>query len=54
MRIEDLAAAVLDLRDVLTVQGPESLDLEYVERWCELHGTLGRLREALAEIPPLD
>ncbi|MBM3866321.1 MAG: hypothetical protein FJ381_10590 [Verrucomicrobia bacterium] len=43
-----------DARDVLAVQGPESLDMRYVEEWCALHGTGERLRKVLAEIPPLD
>lgn len=43
-----------DARDVLAVQGQDSLDMAYVERWCETHGTANRLREALAGIPPLD
>lgn len=43
-----------DARDVLAVQGPESLDMPYIEKWCALHGTGERLRKVLAEIPPLD
>ena len=43
-----------DARDVLAVQGPETLDMAYIEHWCGLHGTLNRLHEALAGIPPLD
>jgi hypothetical protein len=43
-----------DARDVLAVQGPETLDMPYIETWCDLHGTRPRLREALAGIPPLD
>lgn len=43
-----------DARDVLAVQGPETLDMEYIERWCGLHGTLDRLKTALDGIPPLD
>ena len=39
--------------DVL-VQGPETLDMEYVGRWCASHGTTGRLQAALGGIPPLD
>ncbi len=42
-----------DARDVLAVQGPENLDLEYIRTWCALHGTTNRLDSALAEIPPL-
>lgn len=49
-RVKDLE----DARDVLAVQGPESLDMAYIEHWCEAHGTTGRLRDALAGIPPLD
>jgi hypothetical protein len=49
-RVKDLE----DARDVLAVQGPESLDMSYIEQWCETHGTGQRLREALAGIPPLD
>ena len=43
-----------DARDVLAVQGPETLDMAYIEHWCGKHGTLPRLQEALAGIPPLD
>jgi hypothetical protein len=43
-----------DARDVLAVQGPETLDMGYVERWCGQHGTLDRLKTALDGIPPLD
>jgi hypothetical protein len=43
-----------DARDVLAVQGPETLDMEYIERWCSQHGTLDRLKTALDGIPPLD
>ena len=43
-----------DARDVLAVQGCETLDLAYIEHWCHLHGTLSRLRDALDGIPPLD
>ncbi len=42
-----------DARDVLAVQGPETLDMAYIEKWCELHKTTDRLRAALASIPPL-
>lgn len=43
-----------DARDVLAVQNPKALDMAYIERWCAIHGTLPRLNEALAGIPPLD
>ncbi|GDY20169.1 hypothetical protein LBMAG56_15140 [Verrucomicrobiota bacterium] len=42
-----------DARDVLAVQGPETLDMAYIEGWCAQHGTTARLRAALAGIPPL-
>jgi len=42
-----------DARDVLAVQGPENLDMDYVSNWCEIHGTTTRFEAALAEIPPL-
>lgn len=42
-----------DARDVLAVQGPETLDMVYVENWCATHGTSARLTEILASIPPL-
>jgi len=43
-----------DARDVLAVQGVETLDMDYVRKWCGVHGTMGRLEDALAGIPPLD
>ena len=43
-----------DARDVLAVQGPETLEMAYIEYWCARHGTLLRLQEALDGIPPLD
>ena len=42
-----------DARDVLAVQGAESLDMPYIEKWCAQHGTTERLKTALAGIPPL-
>jgi len=42
-----------DARDVLAVQGPETLDMAYIENWCVRHGTTQRLADALAGIPPL-
>lgn len=42
-----------DARDVLAVQGPETLDMTYIEKWCAQHGTSERLRSTLASIPPL-
>ncbi len=49
-RVKDLE----DARDVLAVQGPESLDMAYIEGWCTTHGTVERLLAALAGIPPMD
>lgn len=42
-----------DARDVLAVQGPETLDMPYIENWCTMHGTTERLQVALAAIPPM-
>lgn len=42
-----------DARDVLAVQGSETLDMAYIVQWCALHRTTERLRAALASIPPL-
>jgi hypothetical protein len=42
-----------DARDVLAVQGPETLDMPYIENWCALHDTSGRLRDILASLPEL-
>ena len=42
-----------DARDVLAVQGPETLDMAYIEHWCGQHATLQKLQDALAGIPPL-
>lgn len=42
-----------DARDVLAVQGPETLDMDYIKGWCAQHGTTERLQAALAGIPPL-
>ncbi|CAN5486369.1 hypothetical protein BH09VER1_BH09VER1_50120 [soil metagenome] len=41
-----------DARDILAVQGPESLDMVYIENWCAQHRTTDRLQNALAGIPP--
>ena len=43
-----------DARDVLAVQGPETLDMDYIRGWCQQHGTIERLQNALDQIPPLD
>lgn len=42
-----------DARDVLAVQGPETLDMAYIKAWCARHGTTARLEAALASIPPM-
>jgi hypothetical protein len=42
-----------DVRDVLAVQGPESLDMPYVTKWCATHGTTERLTAILESLPPL-
>jgi hypothetical protein len=42
-----------DARDVLAVQGPETLDMAYIGHWCSAHGTTGRLEEILKSLPPL-
>lgn len=43
-----------DARDVLAVQGPETLDKEYIRRWCREHGTTKHLVATLDCIPPLE
>ena len=43
-----------DARDVLAVQGPETLDMAYIEHWCRTHETLGRMQTALEGIPQLE
>ncbi len=42
-----------DARDVLAVQGSETLDMPYIENWCSTHGTANRLENILASLPPL-
>jgi hypothetical protein len=41
-----------DARDVIAVQG-DTLDWDYVHRWCEEHGTRALLDEIRALIPPI-
>lgn len=43
-----------DARDVLAVQGPETLDMAYIVHWCGHLDILSRLEQALASIPPLE
>ncbi len=42
-----------DVTDILAVQGPETLDMQYIENWCDIHQTASRLSDALARIPPM-
>jgi len=42
-----------DARNVLAVQGPETLDMAYIENWCAAHETTQRLEDILASLPPL-
>lgn len=42
-----------DARDVLAVQEPENLDMNYIRKWCGEHETTELLDAALAEIPPM-
>ncbi len=42
-----------DARDVLAVQGPETLDMDYIREWCSIHHTTARLEGLLAELPPV-
>ncbi|MEI6655302.1 MAG: hypothetical protein WCP45_11070 [Verrucomicrobiota bacterium] len=42
-----------DARDVLAVQTPARLGMDYITRWCEIHQTSGHLHAMLAEIEPL-
>ena len=40
-----------DVRNILSVQG-DALDYPHIETWCARHGTLERLAEVRAAIPP--
>lgn len=42
-----------DARDVLAIEGPENLDMPYIENWCSIHQTTPRLSDTLARIPPM-
>ena len=46
----DVVKDLDDARDVLAVQGVAQLDMPYVRRWCERHGTLPALDEIVAMI----
>lgn len=41
-----------DLRNILAVQG-DALDFAHIHRWCDAHGTRGRLEEIQRSIPPI-
>jgi hypothetical protein len=40
-----------DAQNILAVQG-DAIDYAHLEKWCALHGTLDRLAEVRAGIPP--
>lgn len=40
-----------DARDVLAVQGIETLDMSYIKTWCAEHGTSDRLEEIISSLP---
>ncbi len=40
-----------DALDVLATEGPETLDMPYIENWCAIHKTTERLQATLARIP---
>jgi|688.fasta_scaffold266122_2 hypothetical protein len=42
-----------DARDVLAVQTPAKLDMDYISRWCQIHETSAQLRSMLDEIEHL-
>lgn len=41
-----------DIRDVLDVQTPANLDLAYIRRWCDTHGTRELFERLLTEALP--
>ena len=41
-----------DVRGVIAVQG-DSLDWDYIRRWCDMHGTRELLEAVWASIPPI-
>jgi hypothetical protein len=41
-----------DARDVLAIQGVSRLDLGYIRRWCDRHGTTATLDTIVAALPP--
>jgi hypothetical protein len=42
-----------DAKDVLAIEGTDTLDMLYIENWCAIHKTTQRLEDTLARIPPL-
>ncbi|CAN5440835.1 hypothetical protein BH23VER1_BH23VER1_22080 [soil metagenome] len=44
---------LIDATDVVVVQQPANLDLEYMRRWCRVHGSEQRLDEILQRIDSL-
>jgi hypothetical protein len=42
-----------DARDVLAVQTPDNLEMDYIKRWSEIHQTSGHLHAMLTEIERL-
>ncbi|MEM7384207.1 MAG: hypothetical protein AAF514_04620 [Verrucomicrobiota bacterium] len=42
---------LVDARDLLAVQQPENLDMDYFRKWCVAYGHEERLDEALARLP---
>lgn len=42
-----------DALSVLSVEGTDTLDMNYIKNWCALHKTTGRLEAALTRIPPI-
>jgi len=41
---------LIDAKDLLFMQRPENLDMEYVRKWTEIHESTERLNDALAAI----
>ncbi|MCP5538136.1 MAG: hypothetical protein H7A51_18130 [Akkermansiaceae bacterium] len=45
---------LMDATDLLAVQSPENLDVEYIRRWCREHGSEDRLNTLLEEVADID
>jgi hypothetical protein len=41
-----------DVKNVIAVQANQ-IDWDYVNQWCDLHGTRSRLDEIRVSIPPI-